>query len=203
MDIFFPRISLKQLPILLALAALGAVIAGAYGIIHDQITYSISQEYFTKFKFRQFSHTDFGFPVRVRVAEIGFLATWWVGFIAGWFLARYAVRHLPPNRVIGHVLTGFWMILGCALISGFLGWAAGFYWLRGDHLDSWEDWQLRLNLTDLRNFAIVGYIHGGGYLGALLGLIAGIFYLKKKSGPARESASSTEDVKKAVNDTSA
>jgi hypothetical protein len=30
------------------------IIAGLYGIIHDQITYSISPEYFTKFKYRQF-----------------------------------------------------------------------------------------------------------------------------------------------------
>ena len=32
------------------------LIAGIYGILHDQITYTISYEYFTLFKFEQFSN---------------------------------------------------------------------------------------------------------------------------------------------------
>jgi len=87
-----PRIALRDLPPMFAAGLLGAVIAGGYGILHDQITYSISPEYFTKLKFEQFRWANYGFPERVFVAEIGFLATWWVGLFCGWFLARRLFR---------------------------------------------------------------------------------------------------------------
>ena len=77
---------------MLGYAGLGAVLAGLYGILHDEITYTISPEYFTRLKFYQFDYADFGLPPRVLVAEIGFLATWWVGFFAAWFLARLPFR---------------------------------------------------------------------------------------------------------------
>jgi hypothetical protein len=41
------------------LAVMGALIAGAYGILHDQISYTISPEYFTKLKFEQFHYANF------------------------------------------------------------------------------------------------------------------------------------------------
>ena len=39
---------------MLGVAAVGSVLAGVYGIFHDQVTYAISPEYFTKLKFDQF-----------------------------------------------------------------------------------------------------------------------------------------------------
>ncbi len=39
---------------------LGALIGGAYGAVHDQLTYSVSPEYFTAFKFHQFHFADVG-----------------------------------------------------------------------------------------------------------------------------------------------
>ena len=60
-----PRISLVDLPWMLGVAAAGSLLAGLYGIGHDQLTYSISPEYFTKMKFEQFHYADFGFGNRV------------------------------------------------------------------------------------------------------------------------------------------
>jgi len=51
-----------------------------YGIIHDQITYSISPEYYTKFKFYQFglikSPNDFVHNPRQMAIIVGIMATW-------------------------------------------------------------------------------------------------------------------------------
>ena len=88
MNLLYPKIRSASLPAMLGYAAAGSLLVGLYGIVHDQVTYSISPEYFTRLKFAQFSYADFGLPNRVFVAEIGFLATWWVGLIAGWFIAR-------------------------------------------------------------------------------------------------------------------
>src|ERR1035438_1926964 len=95
MNILYPKIRRTWLPAMLGYSVLGAVLAGLYGIVHDQVTYSISNEYFTRLKFSQFHYADFGLPPRVFVAEIGFLATWWVGFVAAWFIARITVPAFP------------------------------------------------------------------------------------------------------------
>ena len=101
-NFLYPKIRLALLPTMLGYAVLGELLAGCYGIFHDQVTYSISEEYFTRFKFLQFSYADFGLPPRVFVAEIGFLATWWVGFVAAWFIARITVPAFPRRTSIRH-----------------------------------------------------------------------------------------------------
>lgn len=45
---------------MLGLCVVGSLIAGTYGILHDQVTYSIGPEYFTRFKFEQFAWADWG-----------------------------------------------------------------------------------------------------------------------------------------------
>jgi hypothetical protein len=53
--------------------------AGLFGMIHDQISYSVSPEYFTKFKFIQVRLLVPDIPERIRAAQVGFLASWWMG----------------------------------------------------------------------------------------------------------------------------
>ena len=117
MDILFPGIPLSRWPAMLGIAFLGAGIAGLYGIVHDQVTYSISQEYFTRLKFTQFRWANMGLPVRVFVAEIGFLATWWVGLIAGWVLARISAQAVEPRVMLRLSVRGFVIVLGCAFAA--------------------------------------------------------------------------------------
>ena len=83
-----PRIPLADLSAVLGFTVLGALLAGGYGVIHDQITFTIVPEYFHNFKFYQFSYADLGLGDRVFVGCVGFLATWWVGLIVGWILSR-------------------------------------------------------------------------------------------------------------------
>ncbi|WP_271785384.1 hypothetical protein [Aquimarina algiphila] len=45
---------IKKIGILILTLITLPLIAGVYGILHDQISFSISPEYFTKFKFPQF-----------------------------------------------------------------------------------------------------------------------------------------------------
>ena len=76
MNIFFPVIPRKRLRAMFGIALLGAILAGCYGALHEQISFNISPEYFTKMKFDQFRYADFGWPARVFASEVGFLASW-------------------------------------------------------------------------------------------------------------------------------
>jgi hypothetical protein len=97
-SLLIPNISFPAFRKAVLLAMVGALIAGCFGILHDQVTYTISPEYFTRMKFGQFRSADFGFSERIFVAEIGFLATWWVGLVVTWFLARIAIPKFLDSK---------------------------------------------------------------------------------------------------------
>ncbi len=166
---------------MLAAASIGAVIAGLYGIVHDQITFTLSPEYFTHLKFEQFSYADFNLAPRLFVAIIGVLATWWVGFIAGWFFARILLPHVSGPAAIAIIGRSFAMMIACSSAFGFAGYilaSVGWY--------SQPDWEAAagmLAITDLPSFVKVGYIHYGSYLGGLSGLILALLYCKRRTKP--------------------
>jgi hypothetical protein len=120
-----PRIAIADLRSMLGVALIGAVLAGVYGIVHDQITYSISPEYFTNLKFNQFHYADFGLGDRAFVATIGFLATWWVGMIIAWFLARRLVPKQPRAMAYRQIRLGFGCVFAFGLLFGTLGFIYG------------------------------------------------------------------------------
>jgi len=179
MNIFYPRFRPNLLPAMLLYALLGALIAGVYGVVHDQITYSLSPEYFTCLKFVQFHYADFGLSPRFFVAEIGFLATWWVGFIAGWFLARMALPQWSPVESRSRILRGFGIIFACAFIASLLGFGLGL--LRGPNADysAWQEFVESRGIVDLPGFVRVAYIHNASYLGGLIGLILALIDLRR------------------------
>lgn len=145
----------------------GALIAGCFGILHDQITFTISPEYFTRMKFDQFRCADFGFPQWVFVAEIGFLATWWVGLIAAWFLARIA---LPKFKNPGEmVIAAMVKILGITILFGIAGYFLGPSLLHDR--SGWRDSLESMGVTDVTAFHRVAGIHLGSYAGAFLGAL--------------------------------
>ena len=162
---------------MIALAVLAALIAGTYGAVHDQITWSIGPEYFTKLKFHQFAWAEIGLPLRWHVAEIGFLATWWVGAIAGWFFARAAIP--ATDRAIGirRVMGAYGILLAGALVGGCMGFLLGRARASGDDFSNWDAYLVPLQIIQPGRFVWVAYIHNGSYLGGFVGLIAGMVWL--------------------------
>lgn len=167
----FPRIVWRQLPFLLTAAALGGLVAGIYGILHDQLTWMIAPEYFTRLKFQQFAWANIGLPERGFVALIGFLASWWAGLVAGWFLAR-----MDPTSSWKKIWAGFAWVMASAILGGLLGWWWGVSWA---DLPAWQDYK-ELGVTDLPAFVRVACIHNGSYAGALFGLIIALLSARTK-----------------------
>jgi hypothetical protein len=159
-------------------ALLGTAIAAVYGAVHDQISFSIAPEYFTRLKFRQFAWADLGLPPRLFATEVGVLATWWVGLVGGWLLARAGLAELPGGGRRAPTVRAFGIVLGAAGAGGLIGATFGVAESRGD-LAGWADWQRALDLRDLPAFVVVAYLHAGGYLGALAGVVLGVVYVRR------------------------
>ena len=189
-SLLYPKLRLDLLPAMFGYALLGAFIAGLYGMFHDQITYSISPEYFTRLKFLQFHYADFGLPRRLFVSEIGFLATWWVGLIAGWFLSRVAVPAFPGKKARAALLRGLAIMLAGAFSAALVGFFLGRRLGPDSDLSAWEGFVTTHGVVDLPSFVRVAYIHNASYLGGLVGFIVALLHIRRqrnKIAPAQGS----------------
>lgn len=152
------------------------LLAGLYGIVHDEITYSISHEYFTKFKYEQFGFQPAWFGgERQTVAVIGFLATWWTGLFIGFVLGLTALIFKEHRAMWNAIKRAIPLVFCFAIASGIIGYVYGRLVLTKTGVD----WWLPDNLIDKDSFIVVGSIHNFSYLGGLVGLIAGIYCLIK------------------------
>tara|TARA_Y100000034_G_scaffold111039_1_gene143700 strand:+ start:69 stop:605 length:537 start_codon:yes stop_codon:yes gene_type:complete len=173
---------MKKFLIFILVILIAPFIAGIYGILHDQLTYSISPEYYTKFKFIQFGLVDSGseahFPYpRFEVSIVGFMATWWMGLPIGIILSLVGLVHKTYKRMLKVTLRAILIAVLATFLTGLIGLAYGKLYLA----DAGVNWWLPQNLVDTKNFIVVGSMHNFSYLGGILGLIIGvIFSLKQK-----------------------
>lgn len=174
---------------LFLLVVIACLLGGVYGAVHDQISYSISPEYYTKFKFYQFGLMDMGneaiFPTpRLQVAVVGFMATWWMGIPIGIILGLVGLVHSDWRWMLRITLKAFLITVAIAFATGLIGLAYGYVFLSNKPREEFSNWFLPDNLIDFKSFVSVGSMHNFSYLGGLTGLLAGIAYsLMRKFRP--------------------
>jgi len=166
---------------MLKISLISSFCAGLYGVLHDQVTFTISNEYFSKLKYQQFKYINFNVNDRIKVSIIGFLATWWVGLFIGWFLARWFLPHcsvaIAKNKIIKSALIIFAVSVLFAIAGG------GFVFLKGEDAD-YSNWLQIINAYGIENawaFINVAYIHNCSYLGAFLGFLIALFLVKRRN----------------------
>ena len=173
---------MKKSLTLLLIVFTSILLAGLYGILHDQITYTISPEYYTKFKFIQFGVLDrySEAPIdnpRVLVAKVGFLATWWVGFWIGLVLGLVSLIHSDWKLMWYYASRAMVCTVVIALLTGFVGLFYGFKVLAKRPESDFTYWFIPENLTNFKDYIAVGSMHNFSYLGGLIGLLFGVGYI--------------------------
>lgn len=158
-----------------------------YGVLLDQITITISEEYFTKFKFIRFgigqlhveeltggqlvSEVRLESP-RMGAVLIGILASWWVGLLMGIVLGFIAWSFKNSKEMFALGLRLIFIVLSITIASALVG--CGYAELF--QLNSPPDWPFPINLYDKKSFIRVGCIHNFSYIGGGIGLLIAIFY---------------------------
>ncbi len=170
---------MKKFGILLLIIIVTPLIAGVYGMLHDQISFTISTEYFTKFKFNQFRIGP-AVPYRIGASYVGWMATWWMGIPLGIILGLVGLMHKNWKLMSVAYLKSLPIVTGVALLTGIVGLVYGYMFLINADLN----WYLPSDLIDRDHFIMVGSMHNFSYIGGLTGLISGIIFqinYKRKS----------------------
>jgi hypothetical protein len=182
---------MNKLIALILLLIIAPILGGVYGIVHDQITYTISNEYYSKFKFIQFGLDNWGMGEnigtettpeiklnnpRIGAAIVGFLATWWVGMIIGIILGLIGLIHRNGKEMFKITMRATLITIGIALIVGIIGLIYGKFFLASNP----PNWFLPENLINRTNFIMVGSMHNFSYLGGLIGMIVSVTYSIQK-----------------------
>jgi hypothetical protein len=159
----------------------GCLFAGAFGAIHDQISYTVSPEYFTAFKFHQF-RIDAAVRNRFGAAVVGWLASWWMGPIIAppILLVAYLCcrqQFVRSSLQAFGVVTITTLLMGCgALLFASLRWTA----------DDFAFISIPADVLDRDAFIHVGIMHTFSYLGGVVGIVTAICFLivrrKKRAG---------------------
>jgi hypothetical protein len=177
---------MKTIFYFLKIITIGICIASVYGVLHDQLTYAISPEYYTKFKFEQFNLYWLGnnigtgktpeiipYHPTLAVALVGALATWWVGLFMALILGIVGLKIKDHPQRTKKVINAFIIALSITFITGLIGLFVGKYYLNTQN----TNWYMPDNLVDRYNFIAVGSMHNFGYIGAAMGLVIGVVYL--------------------------
>jgi hypothetical protein len=166
----------KKFLVYLVLIVAACVLAGLFGIVHDQITYSVSPEYYTKFKFIQFHLLDSPLPERLRAVIAGFLASWWMGIPIGLLVGAVGFIHRGPQRMLVVSLRSFVLVVVFTLLDGLIGLGYVFFQTSSIDLASYRGWFIPPNVIDLRRYLCVGYMHNASYIGGALSIVAAWIY---------------------------
>jgi hypothetical protein len=179
---------LKKFGIYGLIVILAVAVAGLYGIVHDQISYTVAPEYFTKFKFRQFGFVDSALPDRVRASMVGFLASWWMGIPIGVLVGAAGFIHPGPRQMLRASLWSLLVTVTFTLLFGLGGLLYGYAQTTNIDVAEYGGWFIPDDVTDTRRFLCAGYMHNSSYLGGVLAIfVAWAFHIvvRLRTKPAK------------------
>lgn len=166
---------------LLLLAVAGAIV---YGVLNDQITSTISWEYFYYGKGLE---EQLGpqtppatLPLHLAAALVGVKATWSAGLLIGvaLLLANNPSKHLPRlrNRDLLPLIPLIFLITACV---GALGGLAGYQGLPARWNDDFAQ-MLRHDEWRPHRFIAVYGVHLGGYVGGAIATTLAVLRIRQK-----------------------
>ena len=184
---------MRKIGLYLLFLPLAMLTAGAFGAVHDQISFAVSSEYFTRFKFIQFRLLDPDVPARIRAAEVGFRASWWMGIPLGLFCGAAGFIQQSPARMWRAMLYSLPLVTAFTLAAALGGLAYGWSHTATINLAAYRGWFIPTGVTNLRRFLCAGYMHNAAYLGGILSIpVAWLFHilLRFRIGTPRRPAAS-------------
>lgn len=154
--------------IIIALLILAPMMASLYGFIHDQITFSISEEFFTKFRFKDYD-MPYAWHPRAKAGMIGILNAWQTGIPFGLILTMVGRIHKNNNKLLFYTFYTYLLTFFCSFLFSM---AAIYLPVASDTVAIGKN--LPADILDPIAFQRVETINNYGYIGGIIGMLMGI-----------------------------
>ena len=158
------------------------LVAGIYGFLHDQVSYTVSQEYFTHLKFDQFGISS-AWRNRLGAGVVGILATWWMGLLGGAVLMPVGLVIPGWRNYLRIVAFSFPHVALTALATGVGALVFGLLFFDASNLPFMR---IPRGVEDVVNFCVVGNMHNFSYIGGGLGILVGVGNIIMKNKKIRK-----------------
>lgn len=164
--------------VFLGLMGLAVLVAAAFGALHNQVSYTVGPDYFHAFKFRQFTIPREMDP-RLGAAEVGVLASWWMGVLIGlppFVMGALTLR--PAARFFRVGLAAIALAVFVTALTSLAGLVFGLYVVTPETAAAVT---LPIKVGDPVGFLRAGMMHNASYLGGFLGTIAAFWLVRRRA----------------------
>lgn len=162
--------------LLILTVILSVISASIYGIAHNLVSYSISEEYFTHFTFEKFGLWENGYgDEELKASLVGFLSTWWFGLIFGIINGFIGLTQKTVKTMRRSIIGATFRIFVFATLFASIGVFVGFFII--PKLDF--PWNIPTDLFDQQRFLTAETMHTFSYIGGIIGILCGIKYQLK------------------------
>lgn len=151
----------------------GCVIAAAYGAVHNQISYTVSPEFFHLDLFNR-CMTPIEFHNRAGASLVGVFTSWWMGLVIGLPVLLVALILPGWKAYVQHSLIAFGVAAVTALLIGLAALLVFSLVLTPATVGGFR---FPPGVTDEVAFARAGMMHNFGYLGGGVGILLAVAYL--------------------------
>ncbi|MDL2142010.1 hypothetical protein QQY79_05720 [Flavobacterium tructae] len=162
---------MKKVFVFICCIFISVVIAVLFGILHNQLTFTISSEFFTQVLFERYGFVEYGLTTpRVTASIIGVWSTWWIGLIAGFmfgFIGLFCSNAKAMIKSISYVIL---VMLSITVLVGLLGLSYGFFGF--SNLESTCCFPLQIK--NVQNFIAVSEMHSFSYVGGGIGILIAV-----------------------------
>lgn len=167
---------LGKFPTFFALLALAAAAASVFGALHNQLSYSVGPDYFQSLKFAQFD-IPATTPARIGAAQVGVLASWWMGVVVALPAVLYGLIAVPTARsYLAAGIGGIGLVLVLATFAALAGLTGG---IIADATGLLEGYLAVPTGVDASDFLRAGFMHDASYLGGMLGAVLAIWPMRR------------------------
>ena len=167
---------LGKFPTFFLLVALAALSAAVFGALHNQLSYSVGPDYFHAIKFPQFGIAE-GTAPRLGAAQVGVLASWWMGAAVGLPAFLYGLFAVPQARsYLAAGIGAIGLVLVLATFAALAGLVGG---LVADATGILESYLLTPVGVDRSGFLRAGFMHDASYIGGALGALLAFWPMRR------------------------
>lgn len=153
------------------------IIASLFGAMHNQISYSVSSEFFTDFLFGNFGTNEWNLKnERLEASIIGIIGSYWFGLILG-IIYVIIFLFMKTENNLKYIKNAILINIGFAFLGSFIAYLIAKFFVSYENSGVFIDF----GTQNPQNYLEAAFMHTGSYIGGIAGIVAGIIYLLKSN----------------------